>query len=535
MKRIVLALSLLAAPLTAQVPLPYWLTVVQPGGTTPSGLSLVSGTALPINIRDFGAKCDGVTDDAQAIQRAMNSIPIQGGRLYTPAGAACMVSTTITAPTDRLVELWGDVENANSGGLVSEGSIWKRIAGATGPLLTQNGGATATIHGIQIYHMVFDGNNQSNDLVAITGSQGFRVAYTTFFNANGNGLIISGPAFNFYLDFDRFFELGNTTAFPNGTSALAFSSTSNGGVVDGWITQPHFESGRGSYLTAHDPTGTHPVDGITLVGGKMEWSGNNATGFNPPAASAICMPFMIPEGSDWNVFGTFFANGNCNAATHLRLQNIANSRFYTNHITASGQADNQLPTFFVDIFSGNNIFVSGIFTRGASSGSSGADIRVVESSVTSYLIDPGSQYNAPASGVSIKYTNPTTGKAGQAFFNGGIQDKQIALTGAASTAIDVQDANLFTITVGSNIAVVVQPPTGNPPSNQSQLITVIFRNTSGGALTTAPTFSAAAGGFKFTAGSIVNPTNGTEVAYTFRWDPTQSFWYEVDTPIATPL
>jgi hypothetical protein len=144
----------------------------------------------------------------------------------------------------------------------------------------------------------------------------------------------------------------------------------------------------------------------------------------------------------------------------------------------------------------------------------------VESSVTNYVIDPGSQYTSPASGVAIKYTNPTTGRAGQAYFNGGVQDKVFVVNPAIATQpLNAIDGNNFEFNIASNIAVTVSAPTNTPPANQSQLLTVTFFNGSGGALTTPPTFTAGAGAFLLSA-AAVNPTNGLGVTYTFRWSPT---------------
>src|SRR6266568_5960879 len=43
----------------------------------------------------FGAKCDGATDDAAAIQAAVNAVP-QYGVLLTPTGKTCNFNSTIT-------------------------------------------------------------------------------------------------------------------------------------------------------------------------------------------------------------------------------------------------------------------------------------------------------------------------------------------------------------------------------------------------------------------------------------------------------
>jgi hypothetical protein len=102
-----------------------------------------------------------------------------------------------------------------------------------------------------------------------------------------------------------------------------------------------------------------------------------------------------------------------------------------------------------------------------------------------------------------------------------------ALTcGSATTpALNAGTGNSFTCNITSNVAVTVAVPTNPPAAGHTQQITVALRNTSGGALTTAPTFNAGANGFKFT-GSC-NPGNGTQCVWEFQWDPVQSFWYMV--------
>lgn len=127
---------------------------------------------------------------------------------------------------------------------------------------------------------------------------------------------------------------------------------------------------------------------------------------------------------------------------------------------------------------------------------------------------------------------------------GSTVDTERALTWGATPALDVGQANYFTLNATSNIAAVIAIPTNNPPASGngfvvgsqyalSQEIAIAIRNSSGGALSTAPTFNTGAGGFKFSA--VTNPANGTQVVYRFRWDPVQSFWYEVGTHLAAGL
>src|SRR6266849_4201214 len=76
---------------------PGLLSPKQPG--YPSDLG--SATALPINPLDYGAKCDGVTDDTQALQNALTaaaqtrfaSLGIGSEIVQLPSGV-CIISTT---------------------------------------------------------------------------------------------------------------------------------------------------------------------------------------------------------------------------------------------------------------------------------------------------------------------------------------------------------------------------------------------------------------------------------------------------------
>ncbi len=49
------------------------------------------GSSRGINIHEYGAKCDGTSDDTQSIQRAINAAVASGARLLLPAGT-CIIS-----------------------------------------------------------------------------------------------------------------------------------------------------------------------------------------------------------------------------------------------------------------------------------------------------------------------------------------------------------------------------------------------------------------------------------------------------------
>jgi hypothetical protein len=67
----------------------------------PNALADVATSALPnhaLDVRSYGAKCDGATDDATAINAALNSTgSTGGGTVWVPSGT-CKVKSTITIP-----------------------------------------------------------------------------------------------------------------------------------------------------------------------------------------------------------------------------------------------------------------------------------------------------------------------------------------------------------------------------------------------------------------------------------------------------
>ena len=56
----------------------------------------LKGVVDVINVKDFGAVGDGVTDDTAAIQSALDAVPLSGGTLYIPSGTYAFTGLTIT-------------------------------------------------------------------------------------------------------------------------------------------------------------------------------------------------------------------------------------------------------------------------------------------------------------------------------------------------------------------------------------------------------------------------------------------------------
>ena len=106
-----------------------------------------------VNVKDYGATGDGVTDDAQAIQEAIDSIGSSGGSIFFPDGTY-LVNTQIDLKT-RLT-IFGEERNNT-----------KIKAGAA---ITSVLSLTGTAFNVRIKHLGIDGNSLAVKSVSIVGT-----------------------------------------------------------------------------------------------------------------------------------------------------------------------------------------------------------------------------------------------------------------------------------------------------------------------------------------------------------------------------
>jgi len=85
------------------------------------------GFAGIVNVKDYGAKGDGVTDDTVAIQNAIAVVPAAGGIVFFPAGTY-RVTSTLTINRKRALTLVGSGRGETAAGAILKANI-------TAPLL----------------------------------------------------------------------------------------------------------------------------------------------------------------------------------------------------------------------------------------------------------------------------------------------------------------------------------------------------------------------------------------------------------------
>lgn len=142
----------------------------------------VSGARLdkdPVyrNVLDYGAKGDGVTDDAAAIQNAINSLSTTGGIVYFPFGTYLLKSPVLFY-SDMVLFF-------ENGATILQGAAMNSLM--RNYSTTDIGGYDGT-HNTQIIGATFDGGNYTtnNTLLGFCHSQYITVKDCTFKNAYGN-------------------------------------------------------------------------------------------------------------------------------------------------------------------------------------------------------------------------------------------------------------------------------------------------------------------------------------------------------------
>lgn len=211
---------------------------------------------MVMNIRDYGAVGDGITDDRQAIQTAIlaagacNVLVIPAGQYLVGKGAG----------------FWGLVVPAACTGLL--------IRGEPGAVLLQAGGMPANVRllqieagGVTIEDLTLDGNKaaQAPDEhragIFATNAPGLTLRRVTSIDSTGDGFYIHIGSHNAWLE--------DCSAHGNSRNGLTFG----GGTVGGMARRCVF-TGNAAQQIDSEPGPGFTADDVTITGCTLEGSGD---------------------------------------------------------------------------------------------------------------------------------------------------------------------------------------------------------------------------------------------------------------------
>jgi hypothetical protein len=276
------------------------------------------------NVKDFGAKGDGVRDDTGSIQNAIDAcVRGGGGTVLFPVGTYA-VGLTLTLPQNgtRVVCWRGERGRTTTGG----SRILKTF---NGTLFEQIGEESVSGHasGIRIRDIVIDGNGKTGSLLDFRGILNFvQLNGVVFYNSLGRAVF--GRALeNSSIRECRFGKCGDaassTPVVELNVSDPAYSIV--GSQTNGvWFTDNHFERNEGTdLLITNTQRNTSACVDVTLAGGKFEHS------------STQIHPAVTIE-AGWNVLlDTVWNSGASGAAAHA-VQVVGNASFTNLNVTIRG-------------------------------------------------------------------------------------------------------------------------------------------------------------------------------------------------------
>jgi hypothetical protein len=150
-----------------------------------AGLTAAKAEDRPVNVRDHGAKCDGVSDDSGAFAAAIAAAnPEKGGSgmiLVPPSKTPCLLGSALVLGS-------GETLFAEPGTAIIQPIVPHEDAGKAPLLISIKDASHVTLRGL-----IFDGDSDrvgsSNNLIAVTSAD--HVVFDHIAIRNGRGIAIS--------------------------------------------------------------------------------------------------------------------------------------------------------------------------------------------------------------------------------------------------------------------------------------------------------------------------------------------------------
>lgn len=341
-------LALLSWPALAQpigCPFNDSLCVSKSSGST-TARSQAARWADVINVKDYGAKGDGATDDTATIQAALATgksvwLPISSGAYVI--SSALSVSSGTRVILDGIVKLnanitgfqiaaaANDIVFSGSGSIDGNSGTWA----SSGPAISAPNGVTnLTVEGLYIHHSGTSGVNVSGS----ANSSGVRILRNRTMN-NGTSGIFFNTASGFFVSN---FDISHNTTSNNGTSGVTIGLATDG--IVGWN---YAEFNTPGHLLADNFTGyDHRNARLKIIGNISVSGGNHGIHFG---------------GDNVSYIGNHSINSHQHGIMH-RNDDLSTSK---NIIMADNVVDGTDLQSGLDVENATNVSVTGNVVRGA--------------------------------------------------------------------------------------------------------------------------------------------------------------------------
>jgi hypothetical protein len=306
---------------------------------------------LVINIKDYGAKGDGVTNDSAAIASALAAVPASGATVYVPTGVYMVNQTFVVPSNTRIV---GAGKNA---------SLIKKSAAVATALFDFSGtGTNARCQRGGMQDIQLNGGDFSGALVRAQYADHLNFDRVWFYQ-NADPAVVGIELWDSYFTHCEFEFCGNGTSNTGAVVRILGSSTDSSNVVG--FNECRWESFPGNALFIGSNGSTLPPYRIYLTDCKME------------TAFVQTLPFidMTNDISDFHIRGMYMAADGFNTGfTSSGAPNLINL-ISGNSCTIRGMhvfINNNTARSVIRCFPGggnywiDNVFVNAITSLGAS-------------------------------------------------------------------------------------------------------------------------------------------------------------------------
>jgi hypothetical protein len=345
----------------------------------------------PLNVLDFGATGDGVSDDTVAVQTALTQANSTNKRLYFPQGVYVISSTLTVNNVAKGLYLYGDTTsnyNTPFNSTVKSGSVLSYTGSDT--LLQINGNASTVQTLIQ--NLSFAGNN--NALYAIKLNAGWfltiqNCVFNNFKSAGAAAVYLTrnvGP----FVGVTKFLNCN----FNDNTKHIWFDKPDTNVLI---IDKCHFTTHTIAILSG---------DGVNTMATRNV----NITNCLFDSTSSPYDIYSYGGAQVWNIKDNYFEQNDINVNTPRILLNGGNIYPLNQSITISGNVFSKLlggsaqSLIFINL--ANGVTVKSNWTAAPASGADLTNFSVLATNITNYDIDPFSS-NAGASPYPVNVNSST--------------------------------------------------------------------------------------------------------------------------------